>query len=122
MDGALSGEKVSGSETVEMMVNLLVHIVDDDVEILGAYPLYDGTVDTEGKGLIPILKGDKIQLLCDYYTYNGEYEGSYELGKAFTAGNSLTVDYREIDNKDISVSCRLTDIYGNVYWTPAYIY
>ena len=122
VDGALSGEKVSGSETVEMMVNLLVHIVDDDVEILGAYPLYDGTVDTEAKGLIPILKCDKIQLLCDYYTSEGAYEGSYTLGKAFTAGNSLTVDYREIDNKDISVSCRLTDIYGNVYWTPAYIY
>ena len=55
-------------------------------------------------------------------TSEGAYEGSYTLGKAFTAGNSLTVDYREIDNKDISVSCRLTDIYGNVYWTPAYIY
>ena len=122
VDGALSGEKVSGSETVEMMVNLMVRIVDDDVEILGAYPLYDGTVDTEAKGLIPILKGDKIQLLCDYYTYEGAYEGSYTLGNAFTAGSSIIVDYRAISNDDISVSYRLTDIYGNVYWTPSYIY
>ena len=122
VDGALSGEKVSGSETVEMMVNLLVHIVDDDVEILGAYPLYDGTVDTEAKGLIPILKGDKIQLLCDYYTYDNAYEGSYELGKAFTAGSSLTVEYLVLDNTELTVSYRLTDVYGNVYWTPAVVY
>ena len=122
VDGALSGEKVSGSETVEMMVNLLVHIVDDDVEILGAYPLYDGTVDTEAKGLIPILKGDKIQLLCDYYTYDNAYEGSYELGKAFTVGSSLTVEYLVLDNTELTVSYRLTDVYGNVYWTPAVVY
>jgi len=122
VDGALSGEKVSGSETVEMMVNLLVHIVDDDVEILGAYPLYDGTVDTEAKGLIPILKGDKIQLLCDYYTYDNAYEGSYTLGKAFTVGSSLTVEYLVLDNTELTVSYRLTDVYGNVYWTPAVVY
>ena len=122
MDGALSGEKVSGSETVEMMVNLLVHIVDDDVEILGAYPLYEGTVDTEAKGLIPILKGDKIQLLCDYYTYDNAYEGSYTLGKAFTVGSSLTVEYLVLDNTELTVSYRLTDVYGNVYWTPAVVY
>ena len=122
VDGALSGEKVSGSETVEMMVNLLVHIVDDDVEILGAYPLYDGTVDTEAEGLIPILKGDKVQLLCDYYTYDNDYEGSYELGKAFTAGSSLTVEYLVLDNTELTVSYRLTDVYGNVYWTPAVVY
>ena len=122
VDGALSGEKVSGSETVEMMVNLLVHIVDDDVEILGAYPLYEGTVDTEAKGLIPILKGDKIQLLCDYYTYDNAYEGSYTLGKAFTVGSSLTVEYLVLDNTELTVSYRLTDVYGNVYWTPAVVY
>ena len=123
LDGKLSGENVSGSETVEMMMNLMVFINEEgDAAILGAYPLYDGETDTEAKGLIPILKGDKIQPLCDYYTYDGAYEGSYTLGKAFTVGSSLTVEYLELSNSDISVSYRLTDIYGNVYWTPAYIY
>ena len=61
-------------------------------------------------------------LLCDYYTYEGAYEGSYTLGNAFTAGNALTVEYLRLDNTDISVSYRLTDTYGNVYWTPASIY
>ena len=36
---------------------------------------------------------------------------------------ALVLDYRTLDNVgDISVSYRITDIYGNVYWTPAYIY
>ena len=124
VDGPLSGEDVSGTATVEMMVNLLVYIdADNNISILGAYPLYEGEVQTEAKGLIPIEKGDRIQLLCDYYTYEGAYEASYELGKAFTVGNGLTVDYRKLDNTgSISASCRITDVYGNVYWTPAYVY
>ena len=123
LDGKLSGENVSGSETVEMLVNLMVYFdAEGNASILGAYPLYGDETDTEAKGLIPLQKGDKIQLLCDYYTYDGAYESSYQLGKAFTVGNSLTVEYLELTNADLSVSYRITDIYGNVYWTPAYIY
>ena len=33
------------------------------------------------------------------------------------------MEYLTLDNAgSLSVSYRLTDIYGNVYWTPAYIY
>ena len=123
VDGELSGEDVSGSETVEMMVNLMVFIdADGTASILGAYPLYAGETDTEAKGLVPIMKGDVIQLLCDYYTYGNVYDGSFTLGQAFTVGDSLTVEYLPISNTDLSVSYRLTDIYGNVYWTPASLY
>ena len=108
----------------ELLVNIVVFIdADGNMEVLGADPLYHGETDTEAKGSIPIEQGDCIQLLCDYYTYGGVYEGSYELGKAFTAGSSLKVKYLTLNNAgNISVSYRLTDIYGNVYWTPAYIY
>ena len=107
----------------EMLMNIMVFIDQDgDAEVLGADPLYAGETETQAKGSIPLEKGDKIQLLCDYYTYDNAYEGSYTLGKAFTAGSSIIVDYRAISNDDVSVSYRLTDIYGNVYWTPAYIY
>ena len=63
-----------------------------------------------------------IQLLCDYYTYGNVYDGSFTLGQTFTVGDSLTVEYLPISNTDLSVSYRLTDIYGNVYWTPASLY
>ena len=107
----------------EMLMNLRLFIdMDGNAVVLGADPLYEGETDTQGKGTIPLEKGDVIQPLCDYYTYDGAYEGSYTLGKAFTVGSSLTVEYLKLANTDISVSYRLTDIYGNVYWTPAYIY
>ena len=107
----------------DMLVNIMVFIDQEgSIDVLGADPLYSGETETQGKGGIPIEKGDRIQLLCDYYADNGDYEGSHTLGKPFTAGSALTVEYLEIDNNDISVSYRITDIYGNIYWTPAYIY
>ena len=112
--------RVSYNKAVDS--NTLFIDAEGNITVLGADPLYAGETETQGKGSIPIEKGDRIQLLCDYYTYEGDYDGSYTLGKAFTAGSSLTVEYLKLSNADISVSYRLTDIYGNVYWTPAYIY
>ena len=107
----------------EMLMNIMVFIDQDgDAVVLGADPLYAGETETLGKGSIPLEKGDKIQLLCDYYTYDNAYEGSYTLGKAFTVGSSLTVEYLVLDNTELTVSYRLTDVYGNVYWTPAVVY
>ncbi len=107
----------------EMLMNLRLFIdMEGNIVVLGADPLYEGETDTQGKGAIPLEKGDVIQPLCDYYTSDGAYEASYTLGKAFTVGSSLTVEYLNLSNTDISVSYRITDIYGNVYWTPAYIY
>ena len=107
----------------EMLMNIMVFIDQDgDAVVLGADPLYAGETETLGKGSIPLEKGDKIQLLCDYYTYDNAYEASYTLGKAFTAGSSLTVEYLVLDNTELTVSYRLTDVYGNVYWTPAVVY
>ncbi len=123
VDGASSGEDVSGTETVEMMVNLIVFIdMDGNAVVLGADPLYADETETQAKGSIPIQAGDEIQLLCDHYALDGTFSGSYTLGTPFTVGDTITVDYRAISNDSISVSYRLTDIYANVYWTPAYIY
>ena len=123
VDGASSGEDVSGTETVEMMVNLIVFIdMEGNAVVLGADPLYADETETQAKGSIPIQAGDEIQLLCDHYALDGTFSGSYTLGTPFTVGDTINVDYRAISNDSISVSYRLTDIYANVYWTPAYIY
>ena len=107
----------------QMLMNIMVFIdMEGNGTVLGADPLYAGETETQAKGSIPIERGDRIQPLCDYYTYEGAYEGGYTLGNAFTAGSSIIVDYRAISNDDVSVSYRLTDIYGNVYWTPAVVY
>jgi hypothetical protein len=115
--------RVTEGETVEAMVNLQLFIdMDGNAIILGADPLYADETETQGKGSIPLEPDDKVQLLCDYYTYEGAYEGSYTLSDAFTLGSDPVIEYLTLANADISVSYRLTDIYGNVYWTPAYLY
>ena len=111
-------------ETQELLMNIMVFIDGQgDAAVLGADPLYAGETDTQAKGSIPLEQGDSIQLLCDYYAYDGAFEGSYELGDAFTVADDVTLEYLRLENEgDISVSYRLTDVYGNTYWTPAYIY
>ena len=89
--------------------------------VTGAYPLYDGETDTQAKGDIPLAAGDSVQLLCDYYGYDGSYSASYELGDPLTVGaGGLTLANRDLGETECSVTYRLTDIYGNRYWTPAF--
>ena len=111
-------------ETQELLMNIMVFIDGQgDAAVLGADPLYAGETDTQAKGSIPLEQGDSIQLLCDYYAYDGAFEGSYELGDAFTVADDVTLEYLRLENEeDLSVSYRLTDVYGNTYWTPACIY
>ncbi|MDO4815658.1 MAG: clostripain-related cysteine peptidase [Bacillota bacterium] len=89
--------------------------------VTGAYPMYDDNeTDAKAKGDIKIKEGDTIELLCDYYNLDGSYSASYTLGTSFTVPKSgLTLRNLEIDTKDVSVTYRLTDIYGNYYWVMA---
>ncbi len=96
-----------------------------DGSITGAYPFYDdGETEAQAKGGIPLKQGDKIQLLCDYYSYDNEYDASYTLGESFTVGaNEPVIANMKLSGFDhCSVCWRLTDIYGNHYWTPALDY
>ena len=95
---------------------------DDSAEITGAYPLYkDGETEVLAKGDIAIEEGDRIEFLCDYYTYDGAYDDSYYLDSAITVGaDGLVLENLRLSGNTFSVSYRITDIYGNRYWTPAF--
>ena len=103
-------------------VNLQVVFDDKHPQgtVTGAYPMYeDGETGVQAKGDIRIKAGDTIQLLCDYYNTDGSYSASYTLGSSFTVPKSgLKLTNLEIDTKDVSVTYRLTDIYGNHFWVP----
>ncbi|MCQ2451987.1 MAG: clostripain-related cysteine peptidase [Oscillospiraceae bacterium] len=91
--------------------------------ITGAWPLYKGETETMAKGDLDITEGASLQLLCDYYDYDGNYEDSYKLGEPFTVGSSgLELAYLNLADTNCSVTYRLTDIYGASYWTPAYLF
>ena len=105
-------------------VNLQVVFDDENPEgvITGAYPLYDSDlIEVQAKGDIPVQPGDSIELLCDYYDLDGSYSASYTLGEEFTVPQSgLTLRNRNLEAQNVSVTYRLTDIYGNHYWTPSF--
>lgn len=89
--------------------------------VLGAQIKYDTTTQTEtlAKGLIDIKAGDKIDFLCDYYTYSGEYKDTYYLGKQYTATGEWRIENLPLSNKKYQMTYRITDIYNNKFWTPS---
>ena len=87
--------------------------------IAGARIDYTGTGnETEARGLIELEAGDRIDFVCDYYTYNGEYEDSYYLGDTLVVSDP---DNIKISNTyvggDYIALYRLVDIYNQEYWT-----
>jgi len=105
------------------LVDIIVVFDNDypDGRVLGAQKKYDPATETEtvAKGLIDIVRGDKIDFLCDYYTYDGEYSDTYYLGKQYIATGEWTVENLALTNRDYQMTYRITDIYNNKYWTPS---
>ncbi len=103
------------------LVNIQVVFSGDDAKVTGAYPMYnDNDIDVQAKGMIKIVKGDEIELLCDYYSLDGEYSASYTLGTKITVSSeNLKVVNKKINAEDVDVMYRLTDIYGNHFWVKA---
>lgn len=79
-----------------------------------------GETQTVAKSLIDITAGDTIDLLCDYYTYDGDYVDSYMLGDQITVGaNGLTVSDVTIGQNNCKITYCFTDMYNQEYWTEA---
>ena len=105
-------------------VNLIVNFDSERPYgyIAGAQKVYsDGESDTQAKMMIAIGKGDRIQFLCDYYDYDGNYHDSYKLGDPITLGNTYEIANTPIssDMNRCRVTYRFTDLYQQEYWTPA---
>ncbi len=89
-------------------------------EVLGARIVYDNEKETPNlpKGLLEINAGDQIDYLCDYYSYEGDFDDSYYLGETYIATGEWYIENLSITNLDFMMSYKITDIYGNSYWTP----
>ncbi|MBR1854618.1 MAG: peptidase C11 [Lachnospiraceae bacterium] len=87
--------------------------------IAGARDVYlKGETETVAKTLTEVKSGDAINFLCDYYTYEGEYQDSYYLGDTMVLGDEVEIGNIRIDADHTEVTYRLTDIYQQTYWTP----
>ena len=104
----------------DVRVNLMIEFINgEDGYIAGAQYVYgDMDSDTQAKMMIQIGKGDKIQFVCDYYDYDGNYRDSYKLGNAFTLGDTYQIGDAHF-KKNYRVTYCFTDIYQKRYWTPS---
>ena len=86
--------------------------------IAGAQKVYTDETEQQSKGLIAIGDGDRVQFVCDYYDYDGNYRDSYKLGKMITLGKEIDISNRPVDRSKCKVTYCFTDIYQKRYWTP----
>lgn len=71
---------------------------------------------TVAKGMTELEKGDVIDFLCDYYTYDGDFMDVYYLGEThyYTGNEVIGNSFLEIPG---TATYRFRDIYNNIYWT-----
>ncbi|MDO4939729.1 MAG: clostripain-related cysteine peptidase [Lachnospiraceae bacterium] len=99
--------------------NLLVIFDSEkpDGYIYGVQRVYDhGETDTEAK-MYDLKNGDKIDFVCDYYSYEGDFENNYYLGDQMTVSGTPVLSNVTVGAK-ANAAYRLTDIYDQKYWTP----
>lgn len=112
---------------------MIIRISDAAIEVVGVEIDYSktGETDTVAKSVVNqddgedsyvILKeGDKIVLLADHMAYDGAWEYATEISDPITVGvnGSLIIGDVEFDDSEKINACfKLTDIYGNEFWTP----
>jgi hypothetical protein len=87
--------------------------------IAGARPVYvDGETEAVAKSVEALEPGDKVTFLCDYYSYSGEYQDSYQLGDVWEYHEDAMISNTDVGSGGL-VTYLLTDFYHREYWTPS---
>lgn len=87
--------------------------------IAGAQTDYDEEVtQTVARGLTELAPGDRLDFLCDYYSYDGEFLDSYYLGEPMIVEEEMMISNVDVGEGKLQTTYRLTDIYNQHYWTP----
>ena len=101
-------------------VELLVEFSPENPrgEITGFREVYPEDVTlTVAKSDSEIKEGDVLEFLCDFYTYDGEYDDSYPLGEPMTVSGDLVLSNVDVGDGRILMTYRFTDIYQQHYWS-----
>ena len=70
-----------------------------------------------GRGMVAFLKGDKISLLSDYYTYDGNFDSQLFIGGDITVDSALKITYIDLSDYTFNIYAHIRDIYGNDLYT-----
>lgn len=89
--------------------------------VAGAANKYDEETETQtiAKNLVEINNGDTIDFLCDFYSYEGEFQDSYYLGEQMTVDGDLEISNVDVGEGDAVITYRFTDIYNQEYWSDS---
>ena len=93
----------------------------EEVKVVGAEPIDAyGETTMYGRGYTKIRPGDKIELLVDYYDYDGNYDDYYIYGDPIYVGeDGLEVTYEYMGDGECIVYYIITDIFNNMYYTES---
>ena len=103
-------------------VNLILQFSSDDPKgsIVGAvYDYKEGETETVAKSLTELVPGDKLDFLCDFYSYDGQYQDSYMLGEQQTVTDNMVISDTILGEGKSRVTYKFTDIYEQSYWSEA---
>ena len=106
-------------------VNLILYFDKEnpDGEVLGYEPDYNSEENAlYEKGLRPLIKGDKIDFIAPRYGYEEGLDDEYLINDTLVIGDEpLKVSYESLGDNEILIYYRLTDLYGNIYYTEPVI-
>ncbi len=105
-------------------VNLIIVFDNENPNgyIAGASTDYvNGETDTVPKSMTELNTGDRLDFLCDFYSYDGEYQDSYYLSDTVTVTDNMTISNVDVGNGEVRLMYRFTDIYNQEYWSEAII-
>lgn len=105
----------------ERRIELLVYWDEQNPEgYVAGYRSARMGIGLPARNLLTLEPGDELAFLCDYYTYDGEYDGEYEFGEPLIVGSSQpAVAYEEIAEYTTQICCYLKDAYQREYWTES---
>ncbi len=88
--------------------------------IVGARSVYaeEETMEVP-KNMTELTEGDRLEFLCDFYSYDGEFQDNYLLGEPLTVSNNLTISNTDVGDGEVKLMYRFTDIYNQEYWSEA---
>ena len=88
--------------------------------IAGAESAYvNDETDTVAKSLTELNVGDKLDFICDYYTYDKKYKDSYYFGDTMTVTNDMKISNVDVGDGAVRIMYLITDIYNQQYWSEA---
>ena len=77
----------------------------------------DAPTDTVAKNLSELENGDRIDFICPYYDYNGNYEEDAFLGEQMIVSDNMRISNVDVGAGKVKAMYRFTDIYDQHYWT-----